>query len=184
MRHATLWLAPLTALAIGLAQPALAAPTTSAGPVLFDPAGLKAMAADAARYPLFAEEVARTRKMVDAAIKAGIDVPVPKDPGGGFTHEQHKRNYMALYGAGMLYRITGDVKYAHFARDMLLQYAKLYPTLGPHPAANRLLLEGRTLRPPRPRSGSRSGRAVRGRPPFRPRRLFPPARTIPRRRGR
>jgi len=143
MRHRPLWLAPLTTLAIGLAQPALAATADPAAPVLFDPAGLKAMAADASRYPLFAEEVARTRAMVDAAIKAGIDVPVPKDPGGGFTHEQHKRNYMALYGAGMLYRLTGDVKYAHFARDMLLQYAKLYPTLGPHPASNRKQAAGR-----------------------------------------
>jgi hypothetical protein len=131
------------ALAIGFAQPALAAPVDSAAPVLFDPAGLKAMAADASRYPLFAQEVERTRAMVDAAIKAGIDVPVPKDPGGGFTHEQHKRNYTALYGAGMLYRITGDVKYAHFARDMLLQYAKLYPTLGRHPAANKEQAAGR-----------------------------------------
>ncbi len=104
-------------------------------PVLFDATGLKQMATDGKRYPLFAAEVERTKKAVDKAIRAGVHVPVPKDPGGGFTHEQHKRNYMALYGAGLLYRITGDKSYAEFARAMLLDYAKLYPTLGPHPAA-------------------------------------------------
>lgn len=104
-------------------------------PVLFDAMGLKQMATDAKRYPLFAAEVERTKKAVDKAIRTGVHVPVPKDPGGGFTHEQHKRNYMALYGAGLLYRITGDKTYADFARVLLLDYAKLYPTLGPHPAA-------------------------------------------------
>ena len=38
-----------------------------------------------------------------ASIRAGIDVPVPKDPGGGFTHEQHKRNYRAIFEGGQLY---------------------------------------------------------------------------------
>ncbi|WP_336973950.1 alginate lyase family protein [Sphingobium aromaticiconvertens] len=105
-------------------------------PVLIDAARLATMSAQADRYPLFAQELARTRKGVDAAIRAGIDVPAPKDPGGGATHEQHKRNYTALYGAGLLYRITGEHRYADYARDMLLVYAKLYPTLGPHPAAS------------------------------------------------
>ncbi len=89
---------------------------------------------EAGRYPLFQAELERTRRQVDAAIKAGIAVPVPKDPGGGYTHEQHKRNYQALYGAGQLYRLTGDRRYLDFARDLLLAYARLYPTLGPHPA--------------------------------------------------
>jgi hypothetical protein len=92
--------------------------------------------AQGARYPMFASELKRVRKEVDAAMKAGIDVPVPKDPGGGRTHEQHKRNYTAIYGAGLLYRATGDKAYADYAGKMLLAYAKLYPGLGPHPAAS------------------------------------------------
>ncbi len=116
--------------------PALAATLTdNTHPVLTDAAALSGLGGQAERYPLFAAELARVRKSVDAAIKAGIDVPVPKDPGGGATHEQHKRNYMALYGAGLLYRVTGDRRYVDYARDMLLGYAKLYPGLGPHPAA-------------------------------------------------
>lgn len=92
------------------------------------------MAERSPRSPLFAAEQARAVALVRKAMDAGIDVPVPKDPGGGFTHEQHKRNYKAIEAAGTLYRLTGDRRYAEFARDMLLQYARLYPALGPHPA--------------------------------------------------
>jgi len=112
-----------------------AAPVDDGHPVLTDAAALSGLGAQAQRYSLSAAELARVRKDVDAAIRAGINVPVPKDSGGGATHEQHKRNYTALYGAGLLYRVTGDRRYVDFARDMLLAYAKLYPTLGPHPAA-------------------------------------------------
>lgn len=83
---------------------------------------------------LYAEQVERARASVEAAMRAGIDVPVPKDPGGGASHEQHKRNWRALYDAGALYRITGERRYADFVRDLLLAYAKLYPGLGTHPA--------------------------------------------------
>ncbi|GAE53685.1 hypothetical protein XPR_0320 [Xanthomonas arboricola pv. pruni MAFF 301420] len=67
-------------------------------------------------------------------MRAGVDVPVPSDPGGGASHEQHKRNYQAIQAAGALYRLTGDRAYADYARDVLLAYARLYPTLGAHPA--------------------------------------------------
>ncbi len=88
---------------------------------------------EGSRYPWFAKEQARTEATLKKMMKAGIDVPVPKDKGGGRTHEQHKRNYQALLAAGTLYRLTGDRAYVDYARDMLLQYARLYPTLGPHP---------------------------------------------------
>jgi hypothetical protein len=119
---------------VAFASPVAAVAQSVSAPVLADPAALAAAGRDAARYPLFAAELARTRAMVDAAMKDGIVVPVPKDPGGGYTHEQHKRNYQAIYGAGLLYRVTGDKAYADYARRMLLAYARLYPTLGPHPA--------------------------------------------------
>ncbi|UIJ44012.1 heparinase II/III family protein [Sphingomonas cannabina] len=109
---------------------------TAAAPVLLDAQGMAAMAGEGARYPLFAAELRRVRTEVDAAMRRPIDVPVPKDPGGGFTHEQHKRNYTLIYGAGLLYRITGERAYADYARTMLLAYARLYPTLGKHPAAS------------------------------------------------
>ena len=84
--------------------------------------------------PLYAEELGRARGFVDEMMRAGVVVPVPKDPGGGYTHEQHKRNYRAIQLAGQLYRITGEKRYAGYVRDVLLAYADLYPTLGEHPA--------------------------------------------------
>jgi len=110
------------------------AQATATAPVLVTPAEWKALAAQGKSVPVFAREQARTAKMLEAMIQRGIDVPVPKDPGGGYTHEQHKRNYQAIEAAGTLYRLTGEQRYADYARDLLLRYAALYPTLGPHPA--------------------------------------------------
>jgi len=86
-------------------------------------------------YPeLFASEMAMAEEFVHGMMEAGITVPVPADPGGGYTHEQHKRNYRAMYLAGNLYKLSGEERYFEFVRDMLLEYADLYPTLGDHPA--------------------------------------------------
>ncbi|WP_339931892.1 heparinase II/III family protein [uncultured Brevundimonas sp.] len=115
------------------ASPPSASRSDATGPVLVSPADWRRMAEAGDRYPMFARERIRFETSVAAAMAAGINVPVPVDPGGGFTHEQHKRNQRAIYEAGTLYRLTGDVRYAHFVRDMLLAYAELYPTLGPHP---------------------------------------------------
>jgi len=70
---------------------------------------------------------------VDAIIASPMDVPIPRDAGGGYTHEQHKRNFNALYQAGVLFQVTEGDKYRNFVRTMLLKYAELYPTLGTHP---------------------------------------------------
>ncbi|GAA0652571.1 heparinase II/III domain-containing protein [Brevundimonas lenta] len=117
-------------------------PVDDASPVLVSAEAWRDMAEAGDRYPMFSEERARIQAEVDAAMRAGVDVPVPRDLGGGATHEQHKRNYKALAGAGALYRITGERRYADFARDMLLEYAELYPTLGAHPAG-RSSVKGR-----------------------------------------
>lgn len=60
-------------------------------------------------------------------------VPRPVDAAGGFTHEQHKRNYYTLYEAGIAYHETHDIQYVQQIEEMLLLYADLYPTLGLHP---------------------------------------------------
>jgi len=73
------------------------------------------------------------QKKADKAINNGIQVPIPKDPGGGFTHEKHKRNYAEMYAAGIAYSITKDTRYATFVTDMLLAYAEMYPNLPLHP---------------------------------------------------
>tara|TARA_R110000751_G_scaffold2018_14_gene9814 strand:+ start:38771 stop:40942 length:2172 start_codon:yes stop_codon:yes gene_type:complete len=84
--------------------------------------------------PLYRAEMTQAQAFVSEMMEQGVVVPVPKDPGGGYTHEQHKRNYRAIYLAGQLYRITREQAYADYVRDMLLAYAALYPTLGDHPA--------------------------------------------------
>lgn len=127
-----------------LARPAVtvAQATSDTQPVLVSPASWRAMAETGRSYPLFAAEQARITAQVEQAMRAGVNVPQPRDPGGGITHEQHKRNYNAIYNAGTLYRLTGERRYADFARDMLLEYARLYPTLGLHPV-NRSSTKGR-----------------------------------------
>ncbi|URW74713.1 heparinase II/III family protein [Sphingomonas donggukensis] len=132
MRHAFL-ISGLIVPALVAAAPAVA---QDAKPVLNDPAALARIGREGARYPMIAADLARTRAEMDAMMRGGISVPVPKDSGGGATHEQHKRNYKAIYSGGLLYRITGERRYAEYARDLLLAYAKLYPTLGKHPAAS------------------------------------------------
>lgn len=112
-------------------------------PVLVSPEDWRRMGDAGANLPLFARERARATAAVRTAMAAGIDVPVPADPGGGVTHEQHKRNDQAIQNAGALYRLTGDRAYADFARDLLLAYARLYPTLGPHPAGRSSQMPGR-----------------------------------------
>ena len=117
-------------------QPSRTASREAASPVLVSPDQWRAMAEAGDRYPMFSAERARVEREVRAAMAAGINVPQPRDLGGGVTHEQHKANYKAIAGAGALYRMTGDRAYADFVRDMLLAYADLYPTLSDHPAGN------------------------------------------------
>ena len=92
------------------------------------------VSATPAQPGLFAAEVKRSQVFVGEMMAAGVSVPLPKDPGGGYTHEQHKRNYRVIAEAGELFRLTGDRKYGAFVRDMLVAYADIYPRLGPHPA--------------------------------------------------
>lgn len=84
-------------------------------------------------YDAYAEQLNADKTNLDAFMAEGVVVPMPKDAGGGYTHEQHKRNYKAIRNAGFLYQVTGDEKYLTFAKDLLLAYAKMYPSLGEHP---------------------------------------------------
>ena len=86
-----------------------------------------------AKYPLLKTSFEDAKVIADKGIENGIIVPFPKDPGGGYTHEKHKQNYIEMYNAGLVYQLTNDEKYAAFVRDMLNEYAKLYPTLSLHP---------------------------------------------------
>ncbi|QFU77774.1 alginate lyase family protein [Halioglobus maricola] len=83
--------------------------------------------------PLFDASLAKVKEDVDAEMAVGIDVPVPKDFSGGYTHERHKRNYLMALQAGQLYQILGEERYAQYVRDMLFEYEAMYSGLPLHP---------------------------------------------------
>jgi hypothetical protein len=95
--------------------------------------GVQEIRSQLGKVPLFDISLADVKSEVDAEIKLGIQVPIPKDMAGGFSHETHKKNFLILQKAGVLYQILNDDKYAIYVRDMLLAYAKIYPTLPLHP---------------------------------------------------
>ena len=85
-----------------------------------------------------AADFAKTQKQAEARIAALInqpfEIPQPKDPGGGYTHEKHKENAKLIYQAGQLYKLTGKQSYARFAGSLMVAYADVYPSWGIHPA--------------------------------------------------
>lgn len=96
-------------------------------------ASLPAVREGVKKYPLFASSYATVEAKADAALKEPINVPTPKDGGGGYTHEQHKKNYQNMLACGTAYQITKKAKYAKYVKDMLLTYAELYNTWPEHP---------------------------------------------------
>jgi oligo-alginate lyase len=90
-----------------------------------------AIRTSAAQYPLLERSLAEAKQLLGAMARP-IDVPQPGEA-GGYAHEKHKQNYRELQLAGVLFQITGDVRYARYVRDVLEAYARLYPTLGAHP---------------------------------------------------
>tara|TARA_R110001592_G_scaffold39084_15_gene128848 strand:+ start:4216 stop:6489 length:2274 start_codon:yes stop_codon:yes gene_type:complete len=95
--------------------------------------GVKKIKKNLGSIPIFDKTLAETKKQVDAEISLGIQVPMPKDMAGGYTHTQHKKNYATMQKAGVLFQILGDEKYAIFIKEMLYEYAKLFPTFDRHP---------------------------------------------------
>lgn len=87
------------------------------------------------KYPLLTRSYNEIKAQVDEYVGKDVDVPFPKDPAGGYTHDRHKANYTLMFNSGVLYNLTGDAKYAKLVKDMLLKYAVLNPTLKKHPQA-------------------------------------------------
>jgi len=94
---------------------------------------IQAMQSAITKQGSFAKAFKQTKAKVDEQIGRDIQVPVPADGAGGYTHERHKKNYKLMYDAGIVYQLSKDKRYAEYVRDMLLAYAELYPTLDVHP---------------------------------------------------
>ncbi|PQJ79733.1 alginate lyase family protein [Polaribacter porphyrae] len=83
--------------------------------------------------PIFDNSLQKVKEEVDAEIDLGIDIPIPKDYSGGYTHSRHKQNWFILQKAGVLYQILDDEKYAKYVKNMLMKYEEMYKTLPLHP---------------------------------------------------
>ena len=75
--------------------------------------GVEKIKAQLGKAPLFDASLANVKAEVDAEILNGIEVPIPKDFSGGYTHERHKKNFLILQKAGVLYQILDDKTYAN-----------------------------------------------------------------------
>lgn len=95
--------------------------------------GVEEIRSHLGKLPLFDASLEKVKQEVDQEIELGIQVPIPKDYSGGYTHERHKRNFLMLQKAGVLYQILQNDKYGNYVKDMLIAYAKMYPTLPIHP---------------------------------------------------
>jgi hypothetical protein len=95
--------------------------------------GVEKIRKELGRIPLFDATLATVKGEVDAEIELGIDTPIPKDYSGGYTHERHKRNFIILQKAGVLFQILEDEKYAEYIKKMLFQYEAMYKDLPVHP---------------------------------------------------
>ena len=95
--------------------------------------GVKEIKKNRKKAPLFDKTFEKTKQELDIRLLQPMEVPVPKDAGGGYTHEVHKKNYLDLMDAGVVYQVSGEAKYAEFVKKMLLKYAEMYPTLDLHP---------------------------------------------------
>lgn len=84
---------------------------------------------------LLQQSLTTLKKETDPWLDKPVDVPIPKDAAGGYSHEKHKANYLLLFNSGILYSITGKQAYADLVARVLLQYAKLNPGLKNHPQA-------------------------------------------------
>ena len=95
--------------------------------------GVEKIRENLGKLPLFDVTLQKVKEEVDAEMALGIDIPIPKDYSGGYTHERHKRNFLILQKAGLLFQILQDEKYAIYVRDMLLEYERMYKDLPVHP---------------------------------------------------
>jgi hypothetical protein len=101
--------------------------------IMLTKANVEAVRKGATTYPLLQQSFKTLKKEADKALNTPIEVPLPKDAGGGATHEKHKRNYQDMLACGMVYQLTKDERYAKRVKEVLLQYAAVYNGWPRHP---------------------------------------------------
>lgn len=101
--------------------------------IMLTKANVEAVKKGVTMYPLLQQSFKSLKKEADKALGTSIEVPLPKDAGGGATHEKHKRNYQDMLACGIAYQLTKEERYAKRVKDILLQYAAVYNTWPRHP---------------------------------------------------
>jgi hypothetical protein len=94
-------------------------------------------------YAILDKSFRKAKQIADNALQSKMEVPIPVDNGGGYTHEKHKQNYRDMYAAGVVYSVTREKAYAEFVEKMLLEYARIYPSLPLHPQSNKDKMAGK-----------------------------------------
>lgn len=94
-------------------------------------------------YPLLSASYQVVKDKADKALTTPVAVPVPKDGGGGATHEQHKRNYQDMVNCGLAYQVSADKKYAGYVAKLLTSYADQYEQWPLHPARKEHQVPGK-----------------------------------------
>jgi len=85
-------------------------------------------------YPsLYSKALDEGKLHMQKILATDINIPIPKDLGGGYTHEVHKQNYLNIQLAGDLYKVTKDIKYAVYVKNVFLEYASIFKKLPIHP---------------------------------------------------
>lgn len=97
---------------------------------------MDAVRAGLEKYPVLQNSYKDVLKVADQALASPIQVPIPKDGGGGLTHEQHKVNYQSILACGIAFQLSQDKKYADYVRNILLNYAGQYEKWPFHPKSN------------------------------------------------
>lgn len=95
--------------------------------------GVQEMKGARGSVPAFDKSLDRLVADADKALAREVCLPVPRDGGGGYSHEMHKLNYYDMYNCGIAWQLTGEKKYAGKVREILMAYVDFYPSLGFHP---------------------------------------------------
>jgi len=89
--------------------------------------------------PELAEQYAALKKAMDVRIDEPLGVPEPvKGPDGNWTHlpdkqvgRIHNELSLVISNLGTIYALSGDEKYAEYAKRLLLAYAEAFPNYAP-----------------------------------------------------
>lgn len=84
---------------------------------------------------LMGRSIAALQFFLDPNLDRPSDIPGHGEA-GSYAHNQHQLNYRLCEAAGTLFQVTGQERYAAYAKDLLIRYADCYLQLGFQTAKN------------------------------------------------